>query len=488
MWTKMNMRPALFSQRSGENQHNSMGVSGAMGSSLPVFPTTMEEKYPKLPDSLQLSSEKELMAHSSFSRPAAAFGCTSGTVGHLYSSSSGLPPSVYHSPVILSPMTRNCQSSSIESSGLPPSVYHSPVILSPMTRNCQSSSIESSGSGIPSSEFVYPKENNDVNMPWNADAFDEFLDFPGNVTMQNDQVENCMAIVASEEHGKRTEWQDWADQLITVDDALDSNWSDIFVDVNASDSKAKEMDQSTDVPSHPLQIQISSVSTSEKCPVTSPASAPTTKPRMRWTPELHEAFVEAVNKLGGSEKATPKGVLKLMNAEGLTIYHVKSHLQKYRTARYKPELSEGTSEKALAPIEDITSLDLKTSMGITEALKLQMEVQKRLHEQLEIQRKLQLQIEEQGRYLQMMFEKQRKMDDERSKASSSSSSNPEKLQSVAPPPPPSKELESTEQENVNKPMMNDEGINQKAAGDIDPDMTGPSKPTKRPRGGDEEGR
>ncbi|KAG9159133.1 hypothetical protein Leryth_026094 [Lithospermum erythrorhizon] len=111
-----------------------------------------------------------------------------------------------------------------------------------------------------------------------------------------------------------------------------------------------------------------------------------------------------------------------MNVEGLTIYHVKSHLQKYRTARFKPEISdsdEGTSEKKLTTVTEMTSLDLKMSMGITEALRLQMEVQKQLHEQLEVQRKLQLQIEEQGKHLQKMIEKQQQMENEKLKASSS---------------------------------------------------------------------
>ncbi|TKY63542.1 putative Myb family transcription factor [Spatholobus suberectus] len=54
-------------------------------------------------------------------------------------------------------------------------------------------------------------------------------------------------------------------------------------------------------------------------------------PRLRWTSDLHLRFLHAVQRLGGQERATPKLVLQLMNIKGLSIAHVKSHLQMFRS-------------------------------------------------------------------------------------------------------------------------------------------------------------
>ncbi|KAL3615329.1 hypothetical protein CASFOL_040990 [Castilleja foliolosa] len=56
-------------------------------------------------------------------------------------------------------------------------------------------------------------------------------------------------------------------------------------------------------------------------------------PRLRWTSELHDHFVEAVRELGGKNEATPKRIMEVMAVRGLTISHVKSHLQMYRSMK-----------------------------------------------------------------------------------------------------------------------------------------------------------
>ncbi|XP_020084698.1 uncharacterized protein LOC109707663 isoform X2 [Ananas comosus] len=71
-------------------------------------------------------------------------------------------------------------------------------------------------------------------------------------------------------------------------------------------------------------------------------------PRLRWTPDLHQCFVHAIERLGGQDKATPKLVLQLMDVKGLTISHVKSHLQMYRSMRNDMGRKEKQENKHLS--------------------------------------------------------------------------------------------------------------------------------------------
>ncbi|XP_017975883.1 PREDICTED: protein PHR1-LIKE 3 isoform X1 [Theobroma cacao] len=168
------------------------------------------------------------------------------------------------------------------------------------------------------------------------------------------------------------------------------------------------------------------------------------KPRLRWTAELHERFVDAVTELGGPDKATPKTILRTMGVKGLTLYHLKSHLQKYRLGKQSCKESTDNSKDASCVAESqdtgssttstsrMVAQDLNDGYQVTEALRVQMEVQRRLHEQLEqVQRRLQLRIEAQGKYLQSILEKACKALNDQAAASAGLEAAREELSELA---------------------------------------------------------
>ncbi|KAL9237863.1 hypothetical protein vseg_012361 [Gypsophila vaccaria] len=139
------------------------------------------------------------------------------------------------------------------------------------------------------------------------------------------------------------------------------------------------------------------------------------KPRLRWTAELHERFVDAVTQLGGPNKATPKAILRTMGVKGLTLFHLKSHLQKYRLGKQSGKDMIGDASKdgltAMYQLESPRTSNSSTSLPtsdmdegykVKEALRTQMEVQTKLHLQVEAEKHLHLRQDAERRYMAML--------------------------------------------------------------------------------------
>ncbi|KVI07339.1 hypothetical protein Ccrd_014258 [Cynara cardunculus var. scolymus] len=182
---------ALCVQRSGEKQLNNMGASGTMSSSIPVIPA-LEGKYQKLADSFPVISEKELSNTLLPDR-------------NQMVSDSGLQ----NSPLVSRP------SSDI----VPIQVNQTSHFV-----NAQSASL-----------VGYTGQNNA--MSWSAESLQDILDFPENVTGGNSQIETHNSLMPSGDNGRGTDWQKWADQLMSVEDNMDSNWSEILADVDKGKDK-----------------------------------------------------------------------------------------------------------------------------------------------------------------------------------------------------------------------------------------------------------
>ncbi|XP_020114896.1 probable transcription factor KAN2 isoform X2 [Ananas comosus] len=111
-----------------------------------------------------------------------------------------------------------------------------------------------------------------------------------------------------------------------------------------------------------------------RCLLRIPTKRSVRAPRMRWTTSLHARFIHAVELLGGHERATPKSVLEIMDVKDLTLAHVKSHLQMYRTVKNteKPLSSSGQSDGpdlngSTGEVSDDNSLDLNNTKSKSSA-------------------------------------------------------------------------------------------------------------------------
>lgn len=174
---------------------NDFGYSTAMSSSFSSLHTTVEDRHRKFPNSYLVSSGQELM-----NNPVPCQAVSGGnSSGYLFSSSSGY-----------------CNVSAVSPHGTQP-----PVSTVPRNRLAmQDYPLE-----VQSSSLInhHPQEY--------TDPLEEFFDFSDHVPIPNLQAESSgVRVDSSMEPHKKSEWQDWADQLISADDGSEPNWSQLLGD------------------------------------------------------------------------------------------------------------------------------------------------------------------------------------------------------------------------------------------------------------------
>ncbi|XP_073139768.1 protein PHR1-LIKE 2-like isoform X2 [Henckelia pumila] len=100
-----------------------------------------------------------------------------------------------------------------------------------------------------------------------------------------------------------------------------------------------------------------------------------------------------------------------MGVKGLTLFHLKSHLQKYRLGKQSgKDLGEASkdgsydldSPHASSSPRNLQSADIKEDYGAKEALRAQMEIQTKLHLQVEAEKHMQIRQDAERRYMAML--------------------------------------------------------------------------------------
>lgn len=204
-----------------ETKLSHLGAFRVMPSSFPVLPTHMEDKYMKPPDSFQLSTVRDLTANPATVQ-AASSDSNIRSGGNMFS----LNDRQYQDSPFISQKLRRDEmiprlGTSFNQSGedlsFPP--------------------VHSSHSEIHSSTFISnPQEGDDIS--WGPDPFQDILNLPENDSVQNDQVENSTCYI-SDDNTKKTAFGVWVEELMSVDDSPNPNWSQLLGDDNVEDSKSK---------------------------------------------------------------------------------------------------------------------------------------------------------------------------------------------------------------------------------------------------------